>query len=302
MTSPKSETREKATTEQQALSCIKDLVCGEGNVRWKDSWATTNTRMRIADICDAALGNLSHASPSAPAPFFGGRTVEASPAPDGTWHKGVPPHPFDKEWFIAQTTYGDRVVLMALPEEFSYDFKTADETYWKKDKIKCWMQFPDSSYIPFCSPVIHEPTAASPAPDEVEKELKECENLILAGYVLGKKEQVWLVRELRAAQARLAEFSAKNIAHVAALELAEQERDAARKIVERLPKTADGVPVIPCVDSVYYKAANGVHQLSVDDDESASFGGDWMQKILTCYSTSEAALAAKPREEGKAKS
>lgn len=62
------------------------------------------------------------------------------------WMDGAPTKPFCDEWFIAETTYGDRVVLRALPEEYAYDFKTADETYFKADKIKRWMQFPDSTY------------------------------------------------------------------------------------------------------------------------------------------------------------
>ena len=65
------------------------------------------------------------------------------------WNPGAPPKPFCNEWFIAETTFGDRVVLKALPEEFTYDFKTGDETYIMKDKIKRWMQFPDSDYIPY---------------------------------------------------------------------------------------------------------------------------------------------------------
>lgn len=63
------------------------------------------------------------------------------------WRDGAPGNPWDKEWFIAETTYGDRVVLTALPKEWTYDFKTADETYIKADKIKRWMQFPDSQFI-----------------------------------------------------------------------------------------------------------------------------------------------------------
>lgn len=63
------------------------------------------------------------------------------------WRDGYPPHPWDKEWFIAMTTFGDRVVLKALPKEYTYDFKTADDTFIMKDKIKKWMQFPDSEYI-----------------------------------------------------------------------------------------------------------------------------------------------------------
>jgi hypothetical protein len=63
------------------------------------------------------------------------------------WREGPPPKPWGEEWFIALTTYGDRVVLRALPEEHSYDFKTADETYIKADRIAKWMQFPDSQFV-----------------------------------------------------------------------------------------------------------------------------------------------------------
>lgn len=63
------------------------------------------------------------------------------------WHPGTPPSPWKNEWFIAETTWGDRVVLTALPEEYTYDFKTADETYIKADKIKRWMRFPDSEFV-----------------------------------------------------------------------------------------------------------------------------------------------------------
>ncbi|AEH79688.1 MazG nucleotide pyrophosphohydrolase domain superfamily [Sinorhizobium meliloti SM11] len=67
-------------------------------------------------------------------------------AVDG-WYDGAPGKPWAEEWFIAETTWGDRVVLTALPEEWTYDFKTADDTYIKADMIKRWMQFPDSQYI-----------------------------------------------------------------------------------------------------------------------------------------------------------
>ena len=70
------------------------------------------------------------------------------------WHEGAPDSPWSEEWFIAETIYGDRVVLTALPEEYSYDFRTADDTYIRRELIKRWMQFPDSEYI--------EPTAAQP--------------------------------------------------------------------------------------------------------------------------------------------
>ncbi len=87
------------------------------------------------------------------------------------WFDGAPPHPWDKEWFIAQTTYGDKVVLTALPEEFTYDYKTADDTYIKRDKIKRWMQFPDSAYVEYAPA---EP-AASPAPLPVAVKIKPLE-------------------------------------------------------------------------------------------------------------------------------
>ena len=63
------------------------------------------------------------------------------------WREGSPPKPWSEEWFIALTTYGDRVVLRSLPEEYTYDFTTADSTYLRADKIAKWMQFPDSQYI-----------------------------------------------------------------------------------------------------------------------------------------------------------
>lgn len=63
------------------------------------------------------------------------------------WVYGVPTKHHAKEWFIAETTFGDRVVLTALPEEYNYDFRTADETYIKADCIKRWMPFPDSQYL-----------------------------------------------------------------------------------------------------------------------------------------------------------
>jgi len=79
----------------------------------------------------------------------------ATPTPK-FWHEGYPPKPFCDEWFIAKTTGGDCVVLTALPDEYSYDFKTADETYFKKERVKEWAQFPDSEYIPFNSIAISD--------------------------------------------------------------------------------------------------------------------------------------------------
>ncbi len=77
------------------------------------------------------------------------------------WRDGAPRKPWAEEWFIAETTYGDRVVLRSLSEEYAYDFKTADETYIKADRIKRWMQFPDSIYI--------EPAAKTPKQEGGER-------------------------------------------------------------------------------------------------------------------------------------
>lgn len=64
-----------------------------------------------------------------------------------SWTDGIPGKPWCEEWFIAETIYGDKVVLRALPEEYAYDFKTADDTYMKASNIKRWMQFPGSQYV-----------------------------------------------------------------------------------------------------------------------------------------------------------
>lgn len=69
-----------------------------------------------------------------------------------TWHEGSPPFPQDQEWFIAETTYGDRVVLRSMDEgrehKGNYAFKTADGTYMKSEVVRRWMQFPDCEYLP----------------------------------------------------------------------------------------------------------------------------------------------------------
>lgn len=70
----------------------------------------------------------------------------------GEWIDGYPNKIYASEWFIAQTKNRERVVLTSLPEEYAYDFKTADETYIKKENIVRWMQFPDSQFIPAIQP------------------------------------------------------------------------------------------------------------------------------------------------------
>lgn len=62
------------------------------------------------------------------------------------WTPGEPDKVYRSEWFIAKLKDGTRAVLRALPEEYSHDYKTADDTYYKKDWIVAWAQFPDSDY------------------------------------------------------------------------------------------------------------------------------------------------------------
>lgn len=64
------------------------------------------------------------------------------------WREGAPPHPWDKEWFLAGLTDGSYAVLRPLPEDFTYDFTTADETYLMRHKVKRWAQLSDSNYMP----------------------------------------------------------------------------------------------------------------------------------------------------------
>lgn len=63
------------------------------------------------------------------------------------WSEGVPPKWFD-EWFIAKTTHGEKMVVRSLPEEYAYDYTTADGTYIKRERVSSWMQFPDGQFKP----------------------------------------------------------------------------------------------------------------------------------------------------------
>ena len=73
----------------------------------------------------------------------------------GQWRDGAPINPRDSEWFLAQTVGGEYVVLRPLPEEYTYDFTTADGTYLMGDRVKRWAQLSVSNYV--------EPTAVPPA-------------------------------------------------------------------------------------------------------------------------------------------
>lgn len=94
------------------------------------------------------------------------------------WIDGLPPHPWTKEWFIAILNDGDKVVLTALPEEYSYDYKTADDTYFKKEKIVKWMQFPNSSYVSYAE---DKSATQSALIVELREALKEAHTYIEAG-------------------------------------------------------------------------------------------------------------------------
>lgn len=72
--------------------------------------------------------------------------LETSAQP--VWYSGSPPFPQDQEWFIALTKYGDKVILRALPEDYAYDYTTADHTYMKRENVIRWRQFPDCEYLP----------------------------------------------------------------------------------------------------------------------------------------------------------
>jgi hypothetical protein len=74
--------------------------------------------------------------------------TEGGPAAIKTF-PGTPPHPYSSEWFLARLKGGGGwVVLKALPKEFTYDFKTVDESHFSADRIVAWAQLPDSEYVP----------------------------------------------------------------------------------------------------------------------------------------------------------
>lgn len=64
----------------------------------------------------------------------------------GVWHEGSPPNPWDSEWFLAKMAQGAFVVLRPLPEEYTYDFTTADGTYVMRKSIERWAQLSGSEY------------------------------------------------------------------------------------------------------------------------------------------------------------
>lgn len=63
------------------------------------------------------------------------------------WISGYPEKPYSKEWFFGKLDNGEIAALESLPDEHGYDFKTADGTYYTKERIVGWMQSPDSELI-----------------------------------------------------------------------------------------------------------------------------------------------------------
>jgi hypothetical protein len=75
-------------------------------------------------------------------------------------------------------------------------------------------------------------------------------------------------------------------------ELAEARAEIERlhAIVDRLSKTKDGVPIIPCVDSVWHPDFTGS---GTAKECGRAYWACYMRKIDECYSTREAVEAAR---------
>lgn len=63
------------------------------------------------------------------------------------WEDGAPKNKLFEEWFIARLDNGEKVVLKRLPAEFSYEFRTADDTYYSEFRVAKWMPFPESEFF-----------------------------------------------------------------------------------------------------------------------------------------------------------
>lgn len=90
------------------------------------------------------------------------------------WEAGAPKNKLFEEWFIARLDNGQKVVIKRLPEEYSYDFKTADDTYYKEFRIAKWMPFPESEFF--------SPTAIALL-EALENAKQFIENGIELGYI-----------------------------------------------------------------------------------------------------------------------
>jgi hypothetical protein len=118
--------------------------------RTVEQWAAINAAKVAHECSPVHIQHLLQGALDAIARLTGERNEAralADHAEKRHWHDGEPPKPQRDEWFIAETIYGDRVCLKALPEDWTYDYKTADETYIMARNIKRWMRFPDSHFI-----------------------------------------------------------------------------------------------------------------------------------------------------------
>lgn len=127
---------------EQAMATLNKLAAAEADAK---EWQARAMGLVFHVPADKMLGDIQDARQ---------RWIDAE-ADAARWHDGVPPKPFDSEWFIAELKSGDRAVLRALPEEYAYDYKTADESYLKKTLVVRWMQFPDSQFVRFAAPQPH---------------------------------------------------------------------------------------------------------------------------------------------------
>lgn len=91
------------------------------------------------------------------------------------WIDGAPHKFYGEEWFLALTEWGP-VCLKALPEEWTYDFKTMDETYIKKDKVLKWMQLPTSQFIPLSRSIVSLESALRSAKETLVNVHKDLES------------------------------------------------------------------------------------------------------------------------------
>jgi hypothetical protein len=79
-------------------------------------------------------------------------TAEITVRAESQWIPGIPPHPWNTEWFFAKLDDGAILALKPLPKEFTYDYTTADGTYLMERRIAKWMQTPDSEFVAFRDP------------------------------------------------------------------------------------------------------------------------------------------------------
>lgn len=112
-------------------------------VRDEVRWPGDNTPTKSQAARDSELARLRERVKELEAQL---EPAKQHPAPC-EWNDGEPPNPYRYEWFIAKMKGGRTVVAQALPESYSYDYTTADETYFRADRITRWMQLPNSEFV-----------------------------------------------------------------------------------------------------------------------------------------------------------